>query len=234
MKAIDLKSKQFVTEWEANTFPWITSVSIETEEDGGWDATLSTTAGTYPQEIKTISTSSFKDEFGEFNSYFNTDCTTGIARNFCYANVPCSSDTLDEIFAEYYGICDTTSFEDYEEDVTPCPENLQGKNIWIINASVVLRNGKEIVMSNKSKYYKLMSEKAIFVLMASDGIIVFTPTMLRQAFCGYVRMKCKHINNENAVYQTNQNYGYELKAVIDLDKGKFFKMDIPKNVLNTH
>jgi hypothetical protein len=36
------------------------------------------------------------------------------------------------------------------------------------------------------------------------------------------------------VYQTNQNYGYELKAVIDLDKGKFFKMDIPKNVLNTH
>lgn len=237
MKTIDYPSKKFIHDWELANFDWIKDVSIEDieQETGGWDLYLTTTADTvYGQEIKTISTTTFLNEDGELNDYFSTSCSTGICRNARYINLPYSSDTCEEIFAEFYSINITDTIEDYDKDETPVPTNLKDKKIWICNASVMARNGKEINMSNYCKWYKLNSQKSVLILMASDGIMVFTPAMLRKAFCGYLRLKCKHINNANAPYNENQHYCYELKAAIDLSKGKFFPISIPKDVLNTH
>ena len=237
MKTIDYPSKKFVHDWELKNFPWIADVSIEDieEETGGWDLYLTTTAGTvYGQEIKTISTTTFLNADGELNDYFSTSNSSGICRNVSYMNLPNSSDTCEEIFAEFYSTNITDSIEDYDNDETPIPSNLVDKKIWICNASVMARNGKEIVLSNYCKWFKLMNQKSVLVLIASDGIILFTPAMLRKAFCGFLRKKCKHINNANAPYNTNQHYSYELKAAIDLTKGKFFQMNVPNDVLNTH
>lgn len=236
MKTIDYLSKEFICQWQKENFAWISDVTIEDEEreTGGWDLTLTTTAGTkYSEEIKTISSAKFLNEYGEFSDYFSVT-GNGICRNMRYCNVPNSGDSLEEIFVEYYNSYCTNTIEDYDMDETPIPTNLKDKKIWIVNASAIARNGSEIVMSNQCKWWKLVEEKGILILMAEDGVIVFTPKMLREAFCGYARMKCKHINNANAAYKDNQHYSYELKALIDLSKGKLFKINVQKKILNTH
>lgn len=231
MIRIDEKQTEFLNQYLVNNYDWITSAWTSKDETFEWDSNISTSAGTYGIELKTIQNHTLYNN-GTINDYFNIDCTTGLTRNFKYCNVPNKAADLDEIFLDYYGSIDTTTLDEYDNDVTPIPEEYVGKNVWIVNASMMCHN-REVVMSNKSKWYKLMSGKNILILMAQDGLMIFTPSALRKAFIGYCRMKCRHTNNANAAH-VDFSTNYELKALLDMSYAKYIPLNIDKEILKNN
>lgn len=231
MKRIDEKQTEFITNY-LNGYDWVSSAWTKTEEDFNLDCYFSTSATTYGVEIKTFQNQTLMGTDGEINDYFKVGNTTGLCRNFRYCNVPDKDDSLAEIFAEYYGTCDTTSIEDYDEDTTPCPDEFKDKKVFIVNASAI-SGGKEIVMSNYSKWFKLNSGHNMLIIMAQDGLFIFTEKAIKKAFLGYCRMKTKHTNNSNALIKDFNEY-YELKALLDMSYGKFIPMNISKDILKNN
>ena len=232
MKRIDEKQIDFLNDYLLKNYDWITSAWTDSEETFGWDSYITTSAGTkYGIELKTAQNHTLMDG-DTINEYFNIECTTGLCRNFRYCYIPNKDEELENIFCEYYDSIDTNSLEDYDEDCTPMPEEYKGKNVWIVNASIIMQ-GTEIVMSNKSKWYKLMSGQNMLILMAQDGLMIFTPKAIRKAFMGYARMKCKHTNNANAVTKDFNVY-YEVKALLDMNFAKYVPINIDKEILKNN
>lgn len=230
MRRIDEKQTEFINNYLMG-YDWVTSAWTSTEEDFKFDCYFKTSANTYGVEIKTLQ-NQYIMSGSEISDYFKIGNTSGLTRNFRYCNVPNKKDDLEEIFAEYYGSVDTTSLEEYDNDTTPMPEEFKHKKVWIVNASAIA-GGKEIVMSNYSKWYKLKTGHNMLIIMAQDGLFIFTEKAINKAFLGYCRMKCRHTNNSNAVY-TDTNEYYELKALLDMSYGKFIPMDISKNILKNN
>lgn len=96
------------------------------------------------------------------------------------------------------------------------PEHMLGKYAYIISASTWF---KRTELCDDSKWMKLYSkDNTMFVLVAEDGVLIFNNKDLKDAFLGYGLMYCPHTNDFN-----NRNCNYELKALLDISKAKYFK-----------
>lgn len=131
-------------------------------------------------------------------------------------------------FNPYFRIGEKGLFRNFIWD-TPS-EHLNGKYAYIISAST-LPNLQEF--SDKSKYFKLKTDNhSMFVLTSYDGVLIFTHEQFINAFLGYGYMMCSHTQDFS-----NKTKSYELKALIDLSYGRYFKFshnekDIILNILH--
>ena len=76
----------------------------------------------------------------------------------------------------------------------------------------------------------MVDEKAYLVYLAQDGLLIYTPKQLREALMGYVYYKNASHGTSLTPYHNRLNPHWELKAIINLNKGKFIPCEVPKDI----
>lgn len=75
----------------------------------------------------------------------------------------------------------------------------------------------------KGKYNKLIENHAALTFFAPDGILFYTPKMLKEAFLGYADYYVRHTTEFGKDY----NRRWETKAIIDLSQGIYIPCEPP-------
>ena len=81
-----------------------------------------------------------------------------------------------------------------------------------------------IYFINSSKYNKLVDNNCCLAYLAPDGFILYSPNRLQEAFIGFAWYKNKSHTEE---FGERYNPHWELKALIDLEKGTYYKAEGP-------
>jgi hypothetical protein len=76
---------------------------------------------------------------------------------------------------------------------------------------------------SKGKYQKLLENHACLVYIAPDGMIIFSPKELKNAFVGYADYFVRHTTE----YGKNNKRLWETKAVLDLSQGTYVPCNPP-------
>lgn len=83
-----------------------------------------------------------------------------------------------------------------------------------------------------SKWSKMIKEEAYLTYLAKDGLLIFTPEQLKEAFLGVAYyLNASHGTNLNP-YHDKFSPHYELKALINLNKGKWIPWDVPPEIID--
>lgn len=208
-------------------FPeWYINDYIPIEEDFNLDLTFTAKTDNiehrYEMEIKT-------DRYGPYmigeevakNWYACRDChdnPKSIGNNMRFCDVPPSSMTITQL-TEW-----TTSmtYEEINKDTTPIPENIKNKPIYIINAT--MQSG--LIKKNKyeSKGYKIYRQWDRYLTYnMKDGILIFTPKRLRDAYLGY----CWYLTTHTTDFKEGSKEKiWELKIILDLSKAMYIKKNL--------
>lgn len=80
---------------------------------------------------------------------------------------------------------------------------------------------------SKGKFTKLLANHACLVFIAADGLVLFSPKSMQEAFLGYAAYKVRHTTEFGKDYERV----WETKAVLDLTKGLFIPCTPPKELL---
>lgn len=223
MYKIDCGINQYVAEFLKTNYSFIIDAEADCNENYGVDDVRYTgTTSTNKIKIGNLEVKSLKNNFylknenNEFNPYFNTSNKYGITSKMLFGNVPywpVFPLNLPEYFNSLKYIPKPTKDE--------IPPYILNKNVYILNAEDKNHN------PSNSKIYKMWLNKTGLVYIAQDGLIIFNFQQLQQAFLGYAWFLNKsHTKEYNPIYDPH----YELKALIDLDKGSYYKINIDKEL----
>lgn len=219
MYKTDCELNNYVASWMKGYYEWVTNATADCEENYQVDdirfSATTNTGHIIPRtmEVKSLKSGNLKVN-GEWSNYFSTNNTNGITKKMMYGNVPPA--TMDILEGPYKW--DPQSFA---PEYSPMPEEWKDKHIYFLNAE-----DKYHRMDN-SKAYKVLYDNAYLCYAAQDGILFFSPTTLRKAFLGYVWYRNKSHTEE--IY--GESYPvWELKYVIDLDKGSYHPWNAPKEL----
>ena len=84
-----------------------------------------------------------------------------------------------------------------------------------------------VYIINSSKFEKLINRNAGLAYTAPDGFILFGPIALRRAYIGNAWYKNKSHTEE---FGEGFNPHWELKALINLEKGTYYKVEGPREI----
>lgn len=93
---------------------------------------------------------------------------------------------------------------------------VSGNPIYFVNASDAYGN------TENGKWKKLIDAHACLCFLAPDGLLLFSPKALRDAFIGYADYYVKHTTQFE-----NKKMRWERKAVIMLEKGSYIPLSPP-------
>lgn len=91
-----------------------------------------------------------------------------------------------------------------------------GHPIYFVNATDAYGNFEN------GKWKKLLDSHACLCYLAPDGLLLFSPKALKEAFIGYADYYVKHTTQFN-----NKKMLWEKKAVISLEKGAYVPLNPP-------
>lgn len=225
-KKVDCDINTWVANWMLESYDWIIDATACCEENYGVDdINLSATTKNGDiigrcVEVKSLKggySFKYEDDFGdEWNNWFSTNNPNGIIKKMKFGNVPPHyMDILDAPYEwepDMYAVVDDS-----------IPEELKNKHIYILNAE------DKCHRIHNSKAFKVLNSNASLVYVASDGLILFSPSTLRKAILGYAWFQNKSHTEE---YNKELKPVWELKMLIDLEKGAYHKVDIPQYLLN--
>jgi hypothetical protein len=203
-----------------DNFDFVTDVYVHKDEDMkhfDLEYTASTKSNKlkeYQMEVKSIKFKTLKDDEGNFNRYFTND----IYGKLLFGNTP-DDDYNTNNLPKYWN----------EEPIYKSPpiDMREGKPIYILNASDL--NGN----IHNSKWHYITNNKYSFSYVSSDGILLFNPKQLEDAFIGYAWYKNSSHTTEIKNYY-NKGPVWELKALIDLSKGSYYKHNFNKNLFRKY
>lgn len=211
-KKVEYKVNSEVASFMLENYPWISNVSVDVDENyAHWDITYTATTlenkeyvGT--QEVKTIMNYPIKEN-GEFRDYFKYD----IKNKMKFGNVPPPiSDTRQlPVYWKY-----TPTYEEM-------PEEMKDKPIYFLNAS----DNTDCI--HNSKWHYMNRNNTGLSIVAEDGVIMFNHKQLTDAFLGYAWY---YQPAHTELYHKKYEPHWELKAVIDLSKGSYYKHNIDNNL----
>lgn len=213
MIKVEEKINTYVANFMLDNYNFITDIYVPDKEDfQSYDILYTATTSTGKeiegtQEVKTINNFPLQEE-GEFREYFSND-TCGIKNKMLFGNTPDATLSTDEL-PKYW------LENPYETEI---PDNIKEKPIYILNAADVNGNIKN------SKWYHMQKNKTGLSLVAKDGILMFNHKQIKEAFMGYGWYLNK---SHTELYNKKYNPHYELKAIINLEKGSFYKKDLNK------
>ena len=96
-----------------------------------------------------------------------------------------------------------------------------GTPVYFVNATDTYGN------LDKGKYQKLLDANACLSFLAPDGIVLFSPKTLREAFIGYADYYVSHTTDFGRSWERKK---WEKKAVLDLCKGYFIPCTPPDDL----
>lgn len=193
------------------------NISAPEYEDYELDITLTTTGGTsYPMEVKTTRYGNYLNNGRiAMNWYPCRNCPENkdsIGNNMRFADTPTSATSITDMT----GWTTTMSMEELDADMTPIPDNMEGKPVYIINADMI--DGAICKGKRKSKGRKLFdNEKSCLVYNMPDGFLIFNNKNLCNAFLGYCWYKTGHTTD----IHPEDKKRWELKMVFDLTKAVY-------------
>lgn len=204
-------NQQVASFMEAN-YDWVVNTSVSPVEDyKPYDIVYTAeTENKYyvsTQEVKSILGFPLKED-DEFRDYFKED----IKDKLVFGNVPDATISTDEL-PKYWN--ETPVVEEI-------PEEIADKPVYILNAADKYNN------LHNSKWHKMINNKTGLSIVAEDGIIMYSPSQLKNAFVGYAWYKNK---SHTELYNKKIDPHWELKAIIDLSKGSYFPNVVNKNLL---
>lgn len=211
-KKIEYEVNSEVASFMLNNYPWISNVSVDVDEDfAHYDITYTATTlnnkeyvGT--QEVKTIMNYPIKAN-GEFRDYFKYD----IKNKMRFGNTP-NADPDTRNLPLYWK--ETPIYKDI-------PENIKDVPVYFLNAA----DNTDCI--HNSKWHYMQQNGTGLSIVAEDGIIMFNHKQLIDAFLGYAwYYQPSHTELYNKQYKPK----FELKAVIDLSKGSYYKHNIDNNL----
>lgn len=91
-----------------------------------------------------------------------------------------------------------------------------GTPIYFVNATDAYGN------EENGKWKKLLDDHACLCYLAPDGLLLFSPKTLKDAFIGYADYYVKHTTQFD-----NKKMRWERKAVISLEKGSYIPINPP-------
>lgn len=221
MLKTDCKINNWVASWMVDTYDWITNATADCKENYGIDDIVfsaTTSSGEILRkftEVKSLKGGyQFKHD-GQWNKYFSASNPDGIVRKMKFGNVPPSNMDILELPYNW----EPTSFV---PEYAPMPEEWEGKNIYILNAL------DKFNRAHNSKTYKVFENNASLCYVAPDGLILFSPKTLREAFLGYAWFQVKSHTAE--IGDVKYCPAWELKCVFDLDKGIYHEATPPREL----
>lgn len=115
------------------------------------------------------------------------------------------------------------AFRDYFKEDLPAKMKLEceipeGTPVYYLNAEA---------QSGPSKWEKVIASGACLTILAADGIVLFSPKDLKDAFLGYGYDYVPH----KTEFGTKGKRQWEKKALIDLSRGFFIPCDTPKDLI---
>jgi len=183
---------------------FLSSYEVPVEEDYGPDI-KATTIINIPLYVEVKTTEEPFFSAGTINPYFkldnyrqpvtfeNTVTATSITTGNCYGDRNAYSTTI--------------------------PEEYKNKYYWIINAAQEYNKTQELLMTKKCKLVKMLNEQWAFAYVLKDGVLFFGPEKFEDALGPFVRVWCRH--TENIKDKKPKEKSWELKRLIDLEKGTF-------------
>ena len=222
MFKVDCEINNATASWMIGEYDWVIDATADCVENHGVDDIVftgqtGTTTFVKPCEVKSLKNYPFKYN-GEWNRYFSTDNPDGITKKMMFGNTP--PPDIDILHLPEYWSNSTHSPE-----YAPMPEEWKGKHIYFLNAEDVNHN------ITNAKTYKVFIEKACVIYVGYDGIFLFSPKALKNAFLGYAWFKNKSHFNE--IFDTSLKPTYELKAVFDMDKAVYHQVSLPRELFIT-
>lgn len=195
-------------------YSWIEDVTYSEIEDYGPDMKLITKSGKYYEvEVKSTRKGLIKNEDGSFNDYFMIGNKDGMFRNCDFNSAP-KEDTSFEDISEM-------NYSDFSFSINQASEELKDKHCYVLNASSINKFGLTDLMSERCKFYTMMSKKnTILIYVGEDGMLLWNNSSLRESFLGYAFMKCKHTED---FYDKRRRF--ELKALINMDEAIYVKFN---------
>lgn len=223
MYKVDCEINNTVAIWFKDFYGWVVDATADCEENHGTDDMVFTgTTGTRlfvkQCEIKSLKNFPFKYN-GVWNDYFSTDNPDGITKKMMFGNVPPSNIDITHL-PEYWS--NSTHTPAYGE----MPEEWKNKHIYFLNAEDVNHNVRN------AKTYKVYKNNACVIYVGYDGIFLFSPKTLKDAFLGYAWFKNRSHFQE--IKNTESKPTYELKAVFDMDKAVYHQTYFPKELFITN
>lgn len=205
----DLASIEYATDIFSKIYT-DAETSMHEEEDNGLDFSGYTHGLMYPVEVKTWN-SEFKTMEGRnygWTPKFIFDYTPSKGADISGFRCP-SQDTLNRYSSE-----PVYNYRRYMEISVSSNRKLDGE-MFIPNPD----SGKFLTKWLKLNKYDNASLMVIF----RDGVVFFDNDMLRKSFVGYCYCKEERTNGSG-------EYLWQLKALIDLDKGRFYEEEVPPEI----
>ena len=112
----------------------------------------------------------------------------------------------------------------YEDKWNPYFETSNQKGIMKKLSGDTIPESGVVYFINSTKYEKLIESNACLCFLAPDGFILFGPNRLKKAYLGDVWYKNKSHTEE---FGERFNPHWELKALIDLEQGSYYKVQGP-------
>lgn len=219
MRKTDCEINNWLADWMVDNYDWITNATADCTENYGVDdivfsaVTINGDIIVKENEVKSIK-GGFCLKYGDkWNSYFSTDNPNGIIKKMVFGNVPPPIPITDVPYK--WDSSDNRPIE------APMPPQFEHKYIYMLNAE----DAKHNILNGKA--YKVYDRNACLCYIAPDGMIFYNPTKLRDAFLGYAWYRNKSHTEE---FGAKGKPTYELKAIFDLEKGKYNKANPPKNL----
>ena len=100
---------------------------------------------------------------------------------------------------------------------------VSGTPVYFVNAEDKFGN-----MEN-GKWKKLLNAKACLVFIAPDGMLLFSPKTLKEAFVGYADYLVKHTTE----FGKKGSRHWEKKAVLNLEKGRYIPCNPPAELFTS-
>lgn len=209
---VEYKINEEVANFMVDNYDWVINTSVESIEDFKpydiiYTASTETREWVSTQEVKSIRGYPLKAD-GKFRDYFKKD----IKHKMLFGNVP----PLDKDLPKYWHATPTN---------IGIPKNIEDKPIYFLNATDI--NG----CIYNSKWYHILQNNTGLTIAAEDGIVMFSPGQLKKAFITYAwYWQPSHTELYNKKYDPH----WELKAIIDLSKGSYYKNIINKDLFKKY
>ena len=166
-------------------------------------------------ELKSLKGGHYFKNNGIWNDFYSTDNPNGITRFMMFGNTPPDDISIIELPKQWHP-------KSYIPEQAPMPDSWKGKHIYMLNAQ-----DRNHSITN-CKTYKVFKANACLFYVAPDGLILFTPKTLKEAFLGYAWFRNKSHTKE---YTTKNDHPvWELKAFFDLDKGAYYPIKLDKEL----
>ena len=222
MRKTDCEINNWVASWMVDEYDWITNATADCVENYGIDDivfTAVTTCGDRlikTQEVKSLKGGKQFKYDGMWNNYFYTSNPEGIISKMMFGNTPPPDMDILDVPHQW----EPNSFT---PEYRQLPEEWENKHIYILNAE------DKYHRVHNGKFYKVVENNACLCYVAPDGLILFNPKTLRKAVLGYAWFRNSSHTEE---FNKDNVPCWELKVIIDLEKGSYHPANPPKELFN--